>query len=185
MKCNSTNIVMQGCSGRFENMVFYQRNENTFIRKAQRDYDKTPSAKQSVSRNDFREAHLFARAVIADPVRKAEYAKKGKRKGWSAYTAALSEYLRMLKQSREVEANKAQDDNAEPVSATWTGASNNNWHNLSNWSGGFIPGKNTDVIIGRGAVHLNADGICRTINIQPGVTFVTSAGATLTIVESS
>jgi hypothetical protein len=45
----------------------------------------------------MKEAIAYAQAVLADPERKKEYAKRAKRKHRRAYDEALSEYLRSFK----------------------------------------------------------------------------------------
>ena len=64
---------------------------------------------------------------------------------------------------------------------TWTGSVNSVWENPGNWSCGILPDGNTDVIINGGPVTLNSNGICRTLKVQPGVSFTIATGNTLII----
>ena len=56
------------------------------------------SPAQVVQRQRMKEAIAYAQAVLADPERKKDYAKRAKRKKRRAYDEALSEYLRSFKE---------------------------------------------------------------------------------------
>ena len=55
------------------------------------------SPAQIAQRQRMKDAIAYAQAVLADPERKKEYAKRAKRKHRRAYDEALSEYLRSFK----------------------------------------------------------------------------------------
>ncbi|MES2849875.1 MAG: choice-of-anchor Q domain-containing protein [Bacteroidota bacterium] len=63
----------------------------------------------------------------------------------------------------------------------WTGTVNSDWNNTGNWSCNILPDSNTDVIINSGSVVVNTNGICRSLNVAPGVNFSVATGFTLTI----
>ena len=63
----------------------------------------------------------------------------------------------------------------------WTGAVNTLWNNTGNWSCGTLPDGNTDVVIKSGVVILNVNGICRSLNVLPGVRFTANPPYTLTV----
>jgi hypothetical protein len=63
----------------------------------------------------------------------------------------------------------------------WTGAVDNSWHIPANWSCGIIPDGNTDIIINDGTVLVNANAICRTLILSPGVIFTVGTGVIFTI----
>ncbi|MFZ4057965.1 MAG: hypothetical protein ACOYKE_07485, partial [Ferruginibacter sp.] len=63
----------------------------------------------------------------------------------------------------------------------WTGSIDNSWHNPGNWSCGVIPDGGTDVYITSGTVVLGANGICRTLHVEPNASFTIGNGFNLTI----
>ena len=86
--------MSEGLSGKFGKKIYYQLHGKTFVRKAPKTgYNKVATEKQAVVRERFKEAYLFARSVISDPVLKALYEKRAK-KGCSAYNTAISEFLK-------------------------------------------------------------------------------------------
>ena len=87
------NVLLEGISGKVGGWIYYQRFGKTFARKAPDSYNKVPTEKQAIVRARFTEAHHFAQSVIKDPVKKAQYEKKGKGR-CTAYSKAVSEYLR-------------------------------------------------------------------------------------------
>jgi hypothetical protein len=68
-------------------------------------------------------------------------------------------------------------------SNTWTGAVNNDWNNVGNWSCGTLPDQYTDVIINAGSVIVSTNTTIRSLSIQPTATITTNAGAVLTILH--
>jgi len=55
------------------------------------------------------------------------------------------------------------------------------WGNAANWTCGVVPDANTDVVINYGPVYVNANAICRTLVIKPGVQVSVAPGITLTV----
>lgn len=93
MKTDSNdNMFLDGLYGKIEDRVFYRRYGKTYVRKAAGSYNKIPSAEQAIVRSRFIEAVAFAKTVISNPILKQQYEKKAK-KGYSAYLAAIAEYL--------------------------------------------------------------------------------------------
>ena len=108
-------ILYRGMSGTLGNKVYYQLRGFTYVRKRPGyKYNDHPGPRQAATHNNFREAHLFAKSIIADRMLKAQYAAKAK-PGCTAYVTALSEYLRRLKKEAvEVEALRC-----APCIVTW------------------------------------------------------------------
>ncbi|MFN5169971.1 MAG: T9SS type A sorting domain-containing protein, partial [Cyclobacteriaceae bacterium] len=74
--------------------------------------------------------------------------------------------------------------NGPGASRTWTGASNSNWYNTGNWSGGAIPDRFTSIIIPSGtpnALTLTSDASVYDITINPSATFTISGSNRLFI----
>lgn len=88
------NDLLEGSSGRFgKRLIYGQRGHKTIIarRPAKKRNPKTP--RQVEVRNLFSEAVLYARAVIADEVKKALYQTKVKG-NQSAFNLALSDFCK-------------------------------------------------------------------------------------------
>jgi photosystem II stability/assembly factor-like uncharacterized protein len=66
-------------------------------------------------------------------------------------------------------------------SNTWTGAVNTAWENPGNWSCGFAPDENTDVVINTGNPQISSNVTIRSLTLAPGITFTVNTGFTLTI----
>lgn len=81
-------------SGKFQNIVFYNLNGNTFYRKAPGPY-KPPSDLQLSKRNKFREAIAFAKMILQDPAVKAAY-KRMARPGQTAHNVVIREYMKRI-----------------------------------------------------------------------------------------
>ncbi|MFO0332587.1 MAG: hypothetical protein ACK514_14685, partial [Bacteroidota bacterium] len=67
--------------------------------------------------------------------------------------------------------------NGPGATRTWTGASNSNWYNTGNWSGGVIPDRFTSVTIPSGtpnALSLTSDASVYDITINAGANFTIS-----------
>lgn len=77
--------------------------------------------------------------------------------------------------------NKYSDEHALKFENYWTGAVNSFWNNPGNWSCNSVPDGNTDVIIESGTVIVNANGICRTLIVNPTVSFTINNAVQLTI----
>jgi hypothetical protein len=89
------NNFLKGARGLVgDNMVFKSWNGKTYLfSKAQP--AKKQSQKQKENRSRFKEATLFAKSMMSDPQKKAEYKRIAKRlKLPNAYTAAITEYMR-------------------------------------------------------------------------------------------
>ena len=84
--------LLQGCSGKIGNLVFYQLHGKTFVRKAAGGYNKIATPKQAAVRSTFEAAQLFAKTIINDPVLKAIYQAKAV-PPQNAYTMAVSDYM--------------------------------------------------------------------------------------------
>ncbi|MRG45534.1 hypothetical protein GFS24_10435 [Chitinophaga sp. SYP-B3965] len=82
------NIIMKGAQGKFgKEVVFRQRNGKTIMCKVPKPYPpKTPT--QVANQERFAKANAFAKAAIADPVKKAQYQKRAN-PGQSAYNVAF------------------------------------------------------------------------------------------------
>jgi hypothetical protein len=63
----------------------------------------------------------------------------------------------------------------------WTGASNQNWNDPSNWSCGFVPDAKTDVVINTGPVVINSNVTIRSLTLAAGVQLTVNPGFILTI----
>ncbi|HYG37897.1 MAG TPA: hypothetical protein VD908_04725 [Cytophagales bacterium] len=89
------NTLIDGISGKVgKDLVFKTWNGKTFVYlKAKK--PKTQSPKQKENRGKFKKATWFAKMMMEDPVKKAEYWEKAKKlKLPNAYTAAITEYMR-------------------------------------------------------------------------------------------
>lgn len=85
---------MRGVSGALgKELVFRQRAGKTVISLSPKPPKGPPSASQQMTRTKFREAMLYARAALADPLKKAAYAARAKA-GQTAYNVAVADYLR-------------------------------------------------------------------------------------------
>lgn len=63
----------------------------------------------------------------------------------------------------------------------WTGAVSELWSDPANWSCGYVPDINTDVLISSGPVTVNSNANCRTLTIAPAVSFTVTPGTTFTV----
>lgn len=89
------NTFIDGISGKVgKDLIFKTWNGKTFVyMKAKK--PKTQSAKQKENRGKFKKATWFAKMMMEDPMKKAEYWEKAKKlKLSNAYTAAITEYMR-------------------------------------------------------------------------------------------
>lgn len=85
------NGLLKGARGTFgKQFVFRQRNGKTVICKMPRPYEKPATDKQLANRERFSRANEFAKAAIADPVKKKYYQAMAK-PGQSAYNVAFRE----------------------------------------------------------------------------------------------
>ena len=66
----------------------------------------------------------------------------------------------------------------------WVGATSSVWTNQLNWSGGPVPGANTDIIILPGKPFypvINLNTSCRSLTARPGTSVTVNPGFNLTI----
>jgi len=88
------NDLVFGASGRIGDMlVFRQRGGKTFISKRPKKQEVSDSEDQVAVKERFKEGVLYAKAVVADPVRKAVYQAKSHAL-LSAYNLALADYYK-------------------------------------------------------------------------------------------
>ena len=66
---------------------------------------------------------------------------------------------------------------------TWTGSVSSAWENPANWSCGLVPNANTDVVINSGTVIVSSIAVCKSLNMNPGVSLTVNTGFTLTIIQ--
>jgi hypothetical protein len=66
-------------------------------------------------------------------------------------------------------------------SNTWTGAIDDSWENIGNWSCGVLPDANTDVYINSGTVIVNSSPTIRSINLKTGVNFTVNSNFIFTV----
>ncbi|MDP4283126.1 MAG: discoidin domain-containing protein [Bacteroidota bacterium] len=66
-------------------------------------------------------------------------------------------------------------------SNTWTGAIDDSWENIGNWSCGRLPDANTDVYINSGTVIVNSSPTIRSINLKTGVHFTVNSNFIFTV----
>lgn len=78
---------------------------------------------------------------------------------------------------------KIGDVSSIKFSDTWIGTINADWGNPANWSCNVIPDANTNVIINKGTVIVNANGVCKSLTISENVNFTVNPGVTLTITQ--
>ena len=89
-----SNIVTQGLSGMLGGtLVFRQQGGRTIVSAAPTETAGEPSERQKAQRQRFQEAAIYAKAQIADPNSKAEYATEQNGRNGSAYTIAVADFL--------------------------------------------------------------------------------------------
>lgn len=66
---------------------------------------------------------------------------------------------------------------------TWIGAVDNHWSNPLNWSCGSVPNAFMDVEINAGTVVVDANAICRTLLLNPSVSYTVLSGVTVTVLQ--
>jgi hypothetical protein len=96
----ANNALWKGARGSLGGLVFQPWGDKVIVRSEPR-RRKVPDWKQSrrqqLTRINFKDATVYAKAVTRDPERKTYYAKKAKAIGVrSAYSAAISDYMRGL-----------------------------------------------------------------------------------------
>jgi hypothetical protein len=95
MARSRNNILTKGLSGMIGGqMVFRTWNKKTYISNAP-SKPKKQSKLQKENRSKFKEATIFAKSMMSDPAKKAEYKEIAKKLSLpNAYTAAITEYMR-------------------------------------------------------------------------------------------
>jgi PKD repeat protein len=86
----------------------------------------------------------------------------------------------------QVNGNIYSDTHTLKFSATWEGASNTSWNNISNWSCGSLPDANTDVIIKGGKPYypdIISNTTIRSLQLNSGSTVNVAPGVTLTVLK--
>jgi hypothetical protein len=95
MARSNNNILTKGLSGMIgKQIVFRTWNGKTFISVAPKK-PKKQSPVQKENRSKFKRATIYAKSMMKDPVKKAEYKEIAKKLQLpNAYTAAISDYMR-------------------------------------------------------------------------------------------
>lgn len=89
MAIADNNAILKGATGTWGDFVFRQRNGKTVVCKRPKAYPpKTPT--QIANQERFAKANAFAKEVIKDPVKKAEYQKRAQA-GQYAYNVAFGD----------------------------------------------------------------------------------------------
>lgn len=63
----------------------------------------------------------------------------------------------------------------------WTGSANGNWEDPANWSCGFIPDENSDVVISSGNVNVHSNLTVRSLRVYPDASVTVSSGFAITV----
>jgi hypothetical protein len=66
----------------------------------------------------------------------------------------------------------------------WTGATDNNWNNASNWSKGTVPGEGWNVVIPQGLSNypqISGSASCKFLQLEPGTWITVLNGSTLNV----
>lgn len=93
MAISKNNIVTDSLSGKVGNVIFKNYHNKTVISKHPDMSRVVKSVKQLENQNKFRDAHFYAKGIMADPVKKLAFIKTIP-KGKMAYHAAVSKYLK-------------------------------------------------------------------------------------------
>lgn len=95
MAVQVNNVLMHGTSGSFSRQITFKQYNGRTVLAHYPDMSKVVYTKAQIAeRFRFRLAVAYARSVIADPVKKKLYSGK---KHFSAYHAAIAEYIRASK----------------------------------------------------------------------------------------
>lgn len=87
------NVVTRGFSGKLEGIVFRVKGGKTYVSSAppeKRSKELTPA--QQEHKRSFQEAILYGKSVIADPIRKSQYAEVAQ-EGQSAFNVAVADFF--------------------------------------------------------------------------------------------
>jgi len=89
------NVLTRGLSGKVGNLVVFRNSgEQTIMSSAPGKRTHPLSEDQLLHRQEFKEAVLYAKSVLADPDKKAEYEAAAK-DGESAFNVAVSDYFKL------------------------------------------------------------------------------------------
>jgi hypothetical protein len=93
MALQKRNSVIHGLSGTInQQLLFKQYSYGTVVSKMPDRSKVVPSEKQIASNTEFRKAVQYAREILNDPIRRAEYQSKLAR-GKTVYNTAIAEYF--------------------------------------------------------------------------------------------
>lgn len=93
MAISKDNIVTETLSGKVGNVIFKNYRNKTVISRRPDMSRVVKSTKQLEGQDRFRDAHFYAKGLMADPVKKLAFIKTLP-KGKMAYHAAVSKYLK-------------------------------------------------------------------------------------------
>jgi hypothetical protein len=88
-----SNVLVDGFSGRLQDLLFRQYDHGTVVSKMPDRSKVKLSLKQKKANKRFQQAVQYAQSVLADPVLQKQYAKEVK-KGRLLYHIALSDFLK-------------------------------------------------------------------------------------------
>ncbi len=86
------NVLTEGLSGKFQQVVFRQRAGKTVVAKWPAITNLPATAAQQTIRVSFSDAVAFAKSILTDPALKLAYKAKAK-PGQSAFNAAIADFL--------------------------------------------------------------------------------------------
>lgn len=87
------NLATEGFSGRLGGMVYRQKNGNTIISRRPKRVTSVSPAQDNV-RKLFKQAAVYAKAILANPLMKQFYSEKAK-EGTSAYNTAMADFFNL------------------------------------------------------------------------------------------
>lgn len=90
---SKNNILTEGLSGRINQVVFRQRYGETIVSKRPH-FTVASSAAQQQVRISFKEAVIYAKAILSDAVRKRAYQLRAKR-GQTAFNLAIADFFKL------------------------------------------------------------------------------------------
>ena len=93
MAISKDNMITHSLSGKMGNVIFKNYGGKTVMCKRPDMSRVVKSAKQLERQDQFREAHYYAKGIMADPAKKLAFMKTLP-KGKMAYHAAVSKYLK-------------------------------------------------------------------------------------------
>lgn len=93
MASSKKSLILKNISGKVGNHIVKQYRYGTVVTRIPDMSGIVPSPDQAEKRSKFKDAVAFAKSVVGDPVKKAQW-KKRTRKGKTVYHTALSAYLK-------------------------------------------------------------------------------------------